>query len=172
MVSATQAGLFSPSISTVTRITACTAPSRGGSVETKPPGADDLAARAHALSGLHRRREPHLLGAVVHAHLHAADLHQLRQKHGHQRQREVAVRDGRAERPLLRPLHVDVDPLVVVGGVGELVDALLRDRHPVTRAEPGADAGEDLVGTAERLAHASRSLQARWLDTETTSPVM
>jgi len=36
-------------------------------------------------------------------------------------QREVPVRDRAAERALLGLLHVDVDPLVVAGGLGELV---------------------------------------------------
>ena len=45
---------------------------------------------------------------------------------------------GAAERAVLRALGVDVDPLVVVGGVGEQVDAVLRDLEPVGVAEVGA----------------------------------
>ena len=37
------------------------------------------------------------------------------------------MRDRAAERPVLRPLDVDVDPLVVTGGVGERVDPVLGD---------------------------------------------
>jgi hypothetical protein len=38
------------------------------------------------------------------------------------------VRDGRLERALaLGALHVDVDPLMVAGQVGELLDHVLRD---------------------------------------------
>src|SRR5690606_41901484 len=48
---------------------------------------------------------------------------------------QEAVGDGPAERSLLGPLDVDVDPLVVVGRVGELADLLLRDGQPVTGAE-------------------------------------
>ena len=48
--------------------------------------------------------------------------------------------DGSAERAfLLGPLRIDVDPLEVAGGVGELVDAFLRDLHPVAVAEVLAD---------------------------------
>ena len=42
--------------------------------------------------------------------------------------------------PRLRPLGVDVDPLVVERGVGELVDLLLGDRDPVGGAEVGGAA--------------------------------
>ena len=45
------------------------------------------------------------------------------------------MRDGGSEGTALRPLQVDVDPLVVVGGVGELVDAFLRDLQPVAGPE-------------------------------------
>ena len=47
--------------------------------------------------------------------------------------------DRPAERPGLGPLDVDVDPLVVAGGVGELVDPLLGDLHVVAVAEVLAD---------------------------------
>jgi len=49
-----------------------------------------------------------------------------------QRERQVAVRDGGAVGALLGgALGVDVDPLVVAGDVGELVDVLLRDLEPL-----------------------------------------
>ena len=41
--------------------------------------------------------------------------------------------DGAAKGPGLRPRHVNMDPLVVAGGLGKLVDPLLRDHHPVTQ---------------------------------------
>ena len=47
-----------------------------------------------------------------------------------QGQGEVAVGDGAAERSALGRLGVDVDPLVVAGGVGEQVDLRLVDEVP------------------------------------------
>ena len=49
--------------------------------------------------------------------------------------------DRAAERPGLGPLDVDVDPLVVAGGVGELVDLVLGDLDVVAVAEVLADLG-------------------------------
>ena len=50
-------------------------------------------------------------------------------------ERQVPVRDRRAERAVGGALRVDVDPLVVVGCVGERVDALLGHLEPVRRPE-------------------------------------
>ena len=47
--------------------------------------------------------------------------------------------DGAAERSGGRALDVDVDPLVVAGGLGERVDAVLLDGQPVAGAEVLAD---------------------------------
>ena len=47
--------------------------------------------------------------------------------------------------PGRRALLVDVDPLVVVGGVGEQVDPVLVDLDPVGGAELLADGGLELV---------------------------
>src|SRR3712207_6926409 len=52
-----------------------------------------------------------------------------------EREREVAVRDGPAERRVLRPLGVDVDPLVVARDLGKCVHVLLRDLAPVRSEE-------------------------------------
>ena len=75
--------------------------------------------------------------------------------------------DRAAEGARLRPLGVDVDPLVVAGGVGEAVDLLLGDRLPVAVADllagqfveavDGGDGGGH--GCAPRLA-AGRLLRA------------
>jgi p-hydroxybenzoate 3-monooxygenase len=90
----------------------------------------------------HGRGEPHLVQSVVHRHADAVELEQLRPERDEQRQCEEAVRDGTAERAVLRPLDVDVDPLMVVSRVGEGVDALLRHLEPAAvaqvLAEPGA----------------------------------
>ena len=47
--------------------------------------------------------------------------------------------DGDAEGPVLGPLGVDVDPLVVVGRVGEEVHPVLGDRLPLGVSELLAD---------------------------------
>ena len=64
----------------------------------------------------------------------------------------------RAERPGGGALGVDVDPLVVAGGVGERVDPLLVDRDPVAVAEVLADGGLQL-GESVKVAH--RAAQPR-----------
>jgi hypothetical protein len=45
------------------------------------------------------------------------------------------VRDGLAERAFGRPLRVDVNPLVIAGRVGEEVDVILADRHPIALSD-------------------------------------
>jgi hypothetical protein len=52
-------------------------------------------------------------------------------------QREVPMRDRPAERAGRGAFGVDVDPLVVTGCVGELVDLLLGDLVPTTRSKRG-----------------------------------
>jgi hypothetical protein len=50
------------------------------------------------------------------------------------------MRDRRAVGTfLLGPLDIDVDPLVVAGDIGEVIDALLVDFQPFADAEFGAD---------------------------------
>jgi hypothetical protein len=52
-----------------------------------------------------------------------------------QRQREQPVGDRSAEGARGRALGVDVDPLVVLGRVGEEVHAVLRDLEPLGGTE-------------------------------------
>ncbi len=59
------------------------------------------------------------------------------------------MRDGRAERTFGSTSRVDMDPLMVAGGVGELVDPVLGDLQPIAGSEVGANRGGDLVGRAE-----------------------
>ena len=99
----------------------------------------DGGVEAQVLAHGYGRREAQLVEAVVHAHGEALDAHHLRQQVGRQRQGEVAVGDRAAERAGLGPLGVDVDPLVVAGGVGELVDLLLGDLVPLARLQRLAD---------------------------------
>ena len=53
------------------------------------------------------------------------------------------------ERSLGRPLGIDMDPLVIVGGVGEQIDAVLGDLQPLRRTELPALRRDELVQTAE-----------------------
>ena len=50
------------------------------------------------------------------------------------------MRDGAAERRFRRGLAVDVNPLVIVGEVGEAVDHVLVDQAPVRHADLLTDA--------------------------------
>ena len=62
------------------------------------------------------------------------------------------MRDRRAVGTLgLGPLDVDVDPLVVAGDVGEVVDALLVDVQPFADAEFGADQPGRVVDGGDEL---------------------
>ena len=56
--------------------------------------------------------------------------------------------------PVLGPLDVDVDPLVVAGRLGERVDAVLGDLQPLGGAEVLAHGVGQLVGRGEG-AHAA-----------------
>src|SRR5690606_24670356 len=70
-----------------------------------------------------------------------------------ERQREVAVGDGPSEGAVLRPLGIDVDPLVVTGGVGEGVHLLLGDHELVGPAEVLADEGLELGVAVDGAGH-------------------
>ena len=61
--------------------------------------------------------------------------------------------DGPAEGTGLGPLDVDVDPLVVAGGVGELVHLLLGDLDVVAVAEVLADLGLQPVDAFDDRRH-------------------
>ena len=69
------------------------------------------------------------------------NVDRLADERAQQRQRQEPVRDRRLERRLgRRARRVDVDPLVIAGRVGELIDALLRDLEPVADGDLLADA--------------------------------
>src|SRR5690348_12915592 len=85
---------------------------------------------AHPGPGRYGGGEAHLAEPVVHLGVYRVDGEDLGPQWNEQGQGEVPVRDGAAERAADRALRVDVDPLVVTGGVGECVDAGLVDRHP------------------------------------------
>ena len=133
MTSATQLGFGAPSTSKVKRIVTWAPPA----MSSAPV---ELGTEPHLRADRHGRREAHLLAAVVDGHRDAVHPHDLRRQHRPERQGEVAVGDRAAERALLlRPLGVDVDPLVVAGGVGEQVHLLLGDLDVVGVPEVLAD---------------------------------
>ena len=96
---------------------------------------------AHALANADGGEEAGLVAAIVDAHLHAFDARagRFRHQHGQQREREEAVCDGAAERRHLGHFLVDVDELVVTGRIGELVDHILINQHPIRTADDFAD---------------------------------
>src|SRR5207245_1911470 len=110
-------------------------------------GAGAALAHADARSGRARRDEANLVRAIVDA---AAPLGDLEQGRGHSRdqgQGQVAVGDRLAAGHLaLRTLDVDVDPLMISGRLGELVDHRLIDRDPVRRAELASDELQEILG--------------------------
>ncbi|MCY1466539.1 hypothetical protein D9M71_848750 [compost metagenome] len=63
---------------------------------------------------------------------------------------------------------VDVNPLVIAGGFGELVDARLLDADPVTAAQLFTHVFQQF----RRCRKDHRHAQALWLETDSTSPVM
>jgi hypothetical protein len=71
-----------------------------------------------------------LVQPVVDTHRAVGHRKRRIRHHRQQRQREKAVRDRAAERRLLRPLLVDVDPLKVASRLRELVDPVLQDLDP------------------------------------------
>jgi hypothetical protein len=62
------------------------------------------------------------------------------------RKGQKSMGDGSAEGRLCRPFRVDMDELVIIGGVGECVDARLRNLDPLGdskfRANEALDVGE------------------------------
>ena len=69
--------------------------------------------------------------------------------------------DRASERACLGPLDVDVDPLVVACGVGELVHLLLGDLHVVAVAEVLADLGLQSVDAVDDRGPSRGSLPTR-----------
>ena len=72
-----------------------------------------------ARADLDRGGEADLVQAVVDLGGDALDVEQLAPERDDEREREEAVGDRGAEGAVLGALGVHVDPLVVVGGVGE-----------------------------------------------------
>ena len=97
------------------------------------------------------------------AHFDELGQEQIDEAHG-----EVTMNDRAAERTVRSALDIDMDPLVITGNIGEPVHPVLVDPDPVRWAEARADQREQVGGLIDNPGHA----QARWLETESTSPVM
>jgi len=123
--------------------------------------AGDGRSHAQVRPNRHRRRESDLVAAVVDAELRVVDPDDLVEQDGCQRQREVPVRDGDAEGAVLGALGIDVDPLVVVGRVGEEVHPILGHRLPLGVAELRADELVEGVDAVDDGAHGVL-LAPRW----------
>src|SRR6202035_4699417 len=77
---------------------------------------------------------------VVDAQEHALEMQDLAPHRDEQRERQESMRDGGAEGTRRRALGVDMNPLMVIGGVGKCIDLLLRDLAPL--AVPDVFAGQ------------------------------
>src|SRR4051812_18865778 len=94
----------------------------------------------------HRGREADLVPAVVDAEREPLGADQVLAEPVDHRERQVSVRDRGAEGAFgLRPLGVDVDPLVVARDLGEGVDQVLGDLAPVARPDLLADQLLELI---------------------------
>src|ERR1700760_2272993 len=134
-MSATQAGLSLPSTSMVTRVTRCTA---SAEILSRLVMVARARMRLPTRTGAGDRTR---VQAVVDAHGDVVDLAQLAGQIRDERQREEPVGHRSAERPGRGALGVDVDPLVILGVVGEAVDPLLVDLEPLAGADLLTDRG-------------------------------
>src|SRR5262245_60299103 len=123
--------------------------------------------QSDARAGRHGVSEAHLVAAVVQAALAGRDLHQRLGHARHERQREITVGDRLASgHLLLRTLDIHVDPLMIAGGGGELVDDRLVHRHPVGRAGLPPDVLRQLGWFVYRQRHTG----SRWYMPCTSGP--
>jgi hypothetical protein len=92
-----------------------------------------------------RMREPDPVEHVVERHPQAVDGEGVPHQRTQERQRQEPVGDGRAERPFgPDALRIDMDPLMVGGGVRKRVDAVLRDQEPVADRDLAPDQPAEL----------------------------
>ena len=76
------------------------------------------------------------VGAVVQRALQSLEAHHRTDEHRRQAEREQAMGNGLPARHLgLGALLVDVNPLLIAGCFGKLVDAVLRHFYPVAGAD-------------------------------------
>lgn len=109
---------------------------------------------AYALSAQNGLAEFHLVHAVVDHHLQVVDFNNLLPHVGEKGECQVAVNDCLSEGAGFCTLWVNVNPLVVEGGIGKLVDAFLADFEPFGCAENFAHVcGEVVVGVDDKFLH-------------------
>ena len=102
------------------------------------PGSGVSQFRTHPDTRPHRHgvEEAHLVQSVIDDEFGALDPEVVLAQRRDERQGQEAVRDGRAIGALgLGPLDVNVNPLVIAGDLGEVVDPLLIDDQPITHSE-------------------------------------
>ena len=116
----------------------------------------DRGPQADAGPGRHGRRKADAVEAVVEHDLRVLDDQELVEQAAHgERDREHPVRDGTAEWPCRGAFVIDVDPLVILGRVGERVDARLRDLEPVGRTQVGTGEVAEIGQSVRARAHSS-----------------
>jgi hypothetical protein len=88
-------------------------------------------------TGLERRGKANFIQTVIDGHGHTrTDVDCLPEKVRQQRKRQKTVSNGTAEwRFALRTLRVEMNPLVILGGLGKLADACLSDNEPIGRGK-------------------------------------
>src|SRR5271169_4683868 len=99
---------------------------------------------AYPAADRHRCREANPVDAVVDGGRHRVDLENVVQEHRAERQGQVTVRDRAAVRTLRGAPGLDVDPLMIMGGIGEDVHLMLGDRMPLARPDLLADHAEQV----------------------------
>ena len=99
----------------------------------------------------HGRGETDPIQAVVDPHPDTLDPAQLAHQVRDQREGQETVRHRTAERPGLGSLRVNVNPLVILGVVGESVDPGLVDQEPFRRADFLADGLLQISQTVQDL---------------------
>lgn len=126
--SATHAGRSTPAIAIVTP--------KFTSSDSAPRSSRDQrhGAGKSRIDGKHSGKA-HPVEAIVDCGLHALEDDGLRQKQGDQGQRQVTIGARCPERPSLGPVGVDVNPLTVLGVLGEAVDPIMVDRDPAAGRE-------------------------------------
>jgi hypothetical protein len=105
----------------------------------------------HVGLGRHGRRESNLVDAVVETRSRGVDRVQLFGEGGDECEGEIAVRNCLPERTGGGPFEIDVHPLMVARGRGELVHTSLPDPNPASWAEGFAASQSQLLHRPEGL---------------------
>ncbi len=96
----------------------------------------------------------------------AANLDQVGQEVIDEAHGEIAVSDGAAEGAILGARGIHMDPLMITSNVCKAVDTGLIDQKPVGWAEASTLSTDQIARGQKDFRH------ARWLDTDTISPVI